>query len=154
MTPLVMKLAIMETEVYHEFPIENMPDASQANDSGYESFESASQATEDSFEFTLQVDVEDTDKDNVDQDLNDRSDIMSTYSIGAPTPQYAAVYIEEFCRRLIEDMRQQLESENALGPDLVAYLPNLLQRFGRRIHSEAKNQVEREAAVFIRKHRG
>lgn len=79
---------------------------------------------------------------------------MSTYSIGTPTPQYAAVYIEEFCRRLIEDIRSQLESENALGPDLVAYLPNLLQRFGRRIHSEARNHVEREAAVFIRKHRG
>lgn len=53
MTPLVMKLAIMETEIYHEFPIDSMPDASQANDSGYESYESASQATEDSFELAI-----------------------------------------------------------------------------------------------------
>lgn len=160
MTPLVLKLATMRPEVYHEFPVENMPDTSQAgvitNDSGYESYGSASHATDTSFELiTINVDeVDGAGEDNGDPNNNDISEIMSTYSVGMPDPQFGGVYIEEFSRCLVEDIRLQLDSESALGPNLTAHLPNLLQRFGRRIHTEAENRTQREAAVFLRRHRG
>jgi hypothetical protein len=112
-------------------------------DSGYASRETSSQAPTKNVA-SIEEPVEE-DEDGVDNE--------TLYSVDSVLPKSRDMYIDEFSRRLAEDIRQLVASTETPGLAFPSSTPALLKSFARRLHGEASSKPEREASVFLHKHR-
>lgn len=139
--------ATSEPETEYDKPPETVADISHAavssiGDSGYASRESASQATTKNASAAVEVVEDEDDNDN-----------ETLYSVDSVLPKSRDAYIDEFSRRLAEDIRHLSALAHHSGPTFPSSLLGLLKSFARRLHGESLSQTEREISVFLHKHR-
>lgn len=84
---------------------------------------------------------------------NDTDNSETIYSIDSLDEELIDIYVKSFSRQLSDDSRKFLGLLNELGECRENSLSNLLKAFAQRLLIESSTRSQREASVFLRKHR-
>jgi hypothetical protein len=85
--------------------------------------------------------------------LNDTDDRETIYSGDSLDEELIEIYVKSFSRQLSIDIRKFLGFLNGLRECRENSLSNLLEAFAQRLLIESSSKSQREASVFLRKHR-